>query len=181
MSTRDVDVLLGTKEDTVQYGRGAGLANTPSHTGLLLATFPVETRDPFQPAAGHCRTSGMCRQMNKKCLNNGGRGGEPGLLILHPSPGNKRLKPSWRCHLVLWIPHKRADYGQTTEEEEDWDSGIFSWHDTWYTKNVQKLELIWIKVDFHVIILFLPTDCFCQVALFFCRNGKCQKWKVESK
>ena len=42
---------------------------------------------------------------------------------------------------------------------EDGGSGIFSWHDTWYTKELKKKDLIWIKMHFHVRLFFLLFEC----------------------
>lgn len=112
------------------------------------------------------------QKREKKCLNNQrreeGEGGEPELLILHPSPGSNRLKPSWQRHLVLWIPHKRADYGRRARGR----AGLGQWNIfmTWYLihKKNLKHDLIWIKVHFHVSLLLLFTLFHGVTSATFC-------------
>lgn len=185
-STPGVDSLMGTKhlraEPELDFEhRSAATAASCSSS---------DDQVPFKPAAGQCRTSGMCtwrfKKEKKKCLNNQrreeGRGGEPELLILHPSPGSNRLKPSWQRHLVLWIPHKRADYGHRARGR----AGLGQWNIfmTWYLihKKNLKRDLIWIKVHFHVSLLLLFTLFHGVINATFClqhRRKKTYNYKTQ--
>ena len=101
-STHCVDLLMGTKRSTSKTRRGFSMSVRGVSfvfTDLLIAASPLGSSSHLKPAAGHCRTSGM-----RACGGGGGggegvpgqqkKGGEPALLILHPSPGNNGPKPS---------------------------------------------------------------------------------------
>lgn len=64
ISTHYVDLLMGTKQDTSEIRPGLDLCQREvcvhMCASLLLGFFFSEDWVPFKPAAGHCRTSGMC-------------------------------------------------------------------------------------------------------------------------
>lgn len=73
-STHYVDFPMGTKPDTPEYR--PGLSKEVCVHRPDAGYFPSEGQVPFKPAAGHCRTSGMCTwRRKKKCLNNWRREG----------------------------------------------------------------------------------------------------------
>lgn len=100
-------------------------------------------------------------------LKEGGGAGASPFCTLHR--GSNRLKAGWERHLVLWIPHKRADYRQ---DGEDWESGIFSWHDTWYSKI--KYDYMWIKMHFHASLLLF----FIFLSAFYIYKVKGRSYRI---
>lgn len=156
MSTHDVDLLMGTKQDSSEYRPELDFCKKEvwSVNGPATGYSSSEDQVPFKPAAGQCRTSGMCTwRRKKKCLNNWRREGSLRFSFCTPSPGSNRLKPSWQWHLVLWIPHKRADYGQRRTGMVEYFHDMIL--DT--QKNFKKNDLIWIKMRFHVSFPLLFT------------------------
>lgn len=95
MSTHNVDLLMGTKQDT-SLSTDLSWTSVKRSLSVHRLLSPLKTESHLKPAAGQCRTSGMCtwRREEKKVPEQLKEGGEPALLILHPSPGSNRLKPS---------------------------------------------------------------------------------------
>lgn len=58
MSTHNVDFLMGTKQDTPEFR--PGLSKEVCVHRPAAGYFSSEGQAPFKPAAGHCRTSGVC-------------------------------------------------------------------------------------------------------------------------
>ena len=107
------------------------------------------------PAAGHCRTSGMCTwssERRKSAWTTEWGEREKG--------GAALTKPSLQCHLILWIPHKRADRGRGGRAGGRLGGG--GDFVTWYLihRGTLKNDLIWIKMHFHV------TEYVCLFFLF---------------
>lgn len=93
ISTHTLDLLMGTKQGTCECRPALDCCQIKFKVCTCAGYFSSENQVPFQPAAGHGRGSGMCTQ-RKKVPEQLKEGGEPVLLILHPSLGNNRLKPS---------------------------------------------------------------------------------------
>lgn len=78
------------------------------------------------------------QKREKKCLNNQrreeGEGGSPSFSFctLHREVIGLSRADSGTSFCEFHTKEQIMDAGR--EGEQDWDSGIFSWHDTWYTK-----------------------------------------------
>jgi len=90
MSTHSLDLLLGTKQDTSETRPGLDICRrfmVCMCTDLLRAASPLEINSCLKPAAGHCRTSGMCTWRRKKVPGQPKKGEELLLLILNSFSG----------------------------------------------------------------------------------------------
>lgn len=78
--------------------------------------------DPWKPAAGQCRTSGMCTWSKEEVpeQDNEGRRGGAGASPFAPFT-RKQESGTWFCDY-----HTKERIEDTGRGGEDWDSGIFS-------------------------------------------------------
>ena len=129
-STPGVDSLMGTKhlraEPELDFEhRSAATAASCSSS---------DDQVPFKPAAGQCRTSGMCTWRFKKEKKNSlynqrreeGRGGGPSFSFctLHREVIGLSRADSGTSFCEFHTKEQIMDTGR--EGEQDWDSGIFS-------------------------------------------------------
>lgn len=95
---------------------------------------PASPGEIFTPAAGQCRTSGMCKKKVPEQLK---VRGEPELLVLYPSPRGNRIMSRWQRHLALRIPHKES----RLRARAKW-RGLGGWNRfiSWYLTNKSTSE-----------------------------------------
>lgn len=106
--------------------------------------------DPCKPAAGQCRTSGMCTwsidRWSAWTRKRGQEGWSRSFSFCTLHQGVRGLKQAesgtWFCEF-----HTKEQIEDTGQGGEDWDSGIFSWN------LILKYDYIWIKINFHVSFL----------------------------
>lgn len=126
-STPGVDFLMGTKQDTSEYRPELDFFLKKYVSVHRPAAASSEDQVPFKPAAGQCRTSGMCTWSYKKCLNNRRReGGSPGFSFctLHREVIGLSQADSGTWFCKFHTKEQIMDTGR--DGEEDWESGIFS-------------------------------------------------------
>lgn len=143
MPTPGVDSLMGTKHLRAEPELDCLLKEVFEHRSATAAgCSSSDDQVPFKPAAGQCRTSGMCTRSFKKEKKSAwttkggrkGRGGSPSFSFctLHREVIGLSRADSGTSFCEFHTKEQIMDAGR--EGEQDWDSGIFSWHDTWYTK-----------------------------------------------
>lgn len=131
MSAHDVDLLMITKRDTSDR-------SDQEWTCVREELVRTRVRGPaarllFKPAAGHCRTSGMCTWSQKKeeksaWTSEGGREGEGSLCFSFHSLHWEIMGLSQADSVTSFCEfHTKGRIMDGGPDRVDGDSGMFSW------------------------------------------------------